>query len=120
MAIEFCSTARCSTQVINDYGPLGKAELLRRFGFVETDANPHACCQLSVASLLEAAETNASDLGGIARTLTNLALWLIGATIYVAMVPACSALCRQAAKPFCCGASSRRSCCLTMAGAPDW
>ncbi len=63
-----CYSEACSlTQVINNYGPLGNAELLRRFGFVETDANPHACCQLSVAALLEAMETGVSNSGDDAR-----------------------------------------------------
>ena len=51
--------------MINDYGPLSQAELLRRFGFVETNVNPHACCQLSVDCLLEAAKNNASASRGV-------------------------------------------------------
>lgn len=40
---------------MNDYGPLGNAELLRRYGFVEADPNPHDCCQLPVSALVDAA-----------------------------------------------------------------
>ena len=40
-------------QVINNFGPLSNAELLRRYGFVETDDNPHDCLEISVDSVLE-------------------------------------------------------------------
>ena len=41
--------------MLNDYGPLGNAELLRRYGFVEAESNPHDCCQLPVSDLVSAA-----------------------------------------------------------------
>ena len=40
-------------QVINNFGPLSNAELLRRYGFVETANNPHDCLEVSVDSVLE-------------------------------------------------------------------
>ena len=40
-------------QIINNFGPLSNAELLRRYGFVETADNPHDCLELSVDSTLE-------------------------------------------------------------------
>ena len=40
-------------QVINNFGPLSNAELLRRYGFVETADNPHDCLEISVNSVLE-------------------------------------------------------------------
>ena len=40
-------------QVINDFGPLSNAELLRRYGFVETADNPHDCLEVSVVSVLQ-------------------------------------------------------------------
>ena len=40
-------------QVINNFGPLSNAELLRRYGFVETANNPHDCLEVSVFSILE-------------------------------------------------------------------
>ena len=51
MALRVC----CLSQIVNDYGALGNAELLRRFGFVESIINPHDCCQLPVSALLESA-----------------------------------------------------------------
>ena len=40
-------------QVINNFGPLSNAELLRRYGFVETANNPHDCLEIPVDSILE-------------------------------------------------------------------
>ena len=40
-------------QVINNFGPLSNAELLRRYGFVETADNPHDCLEVPVDSILE-------------------------------------------------------------------
>ncbi|EIE21805.1 SET domain-containing protein, partial [Coccomyxa subellipsoidea C-169] len=34
-------------QVINSYGDLPNSELLRRYGFVETDPNPHDCLEVA-------------------------------------------------------------------------
>ena len=84
-------TSRLPAQVINDYGPLSQAELLRRFGFVETNVNPHACCQLSFASLLEAAKTNASEARGGHRDRphTTCSSRAHENTAGVAMVPTC-------------------------------
>ena len=38
-------------QVINSYGDLPNSELLRRYGFVETDPNPHDCVEIALADL---------------------------------------------------------------------
>lgn len=38
-------------QVINSYGELPNSELLRRYGFVETDPNPHDCVEIALADL---------------------------------------------------------------------
>ena len=40
-------------QVVNDFGPLSNAELLRRYGFVETAENLHDCVELSVEDILQ-------------------------------------------------------------------
>ena len=40
-------------QVINNFGPLSNAELLRRYGFVETAENPHDCVEWSVEDILQ-------------------------------------------------------------------
>ena len=40
-------------QVINDFGPLSNAELLRRYGFVEIAENFHDCVELSVEDILQ-------------------------------------------------------------------
>lgn len=39
-------------EVVNNYGPLSDAELLRRFGFVESTGNPHNGCEIPLAMLL--------------------------------------------------------------------
>ena len=36
-------------ELINNYGPLSDAELLRRFGFTEHEANPHNGCEIPFA-----------------------------------------------------------------------
>jgi hypothetical protein len=52
-------------QVVNTYGDLPNSELLRRFGFVETEPNPHDCAQLQVQDLaLAAARVYACDDNG--------------------------------------------------------
>ena len=54
-------TLLCLLQVINDYGPLGNGELLRRFGFVEAGVlNPHDCCQLPADALVAEASKMAA------------------------------------------------------------
>ena len=40
-------------QVINDFGPLSNAELLRRYGFVEIADNPHDCVEFSVEAVIQ-------------------------------------------------------------------
>lgn len=40
-------------QVINNFGPLSNAELLRRYGFVEMADNPHDCVEISVEDILQ-------------------------------------------------------------------
>lgn len=45
-------------QVINDFGPLSNAELLRRYGFVETADNPHDCIEWSVVDILQMCQFN--------------------------------------------------------------
>ena len=38
-------------EIINNYGPLSNSELLRRFGFVEEQPNPHNGCEIPCAML---------------------------------------------------------------------
>ena len=38
-------------QVINTYGDLSNSELLRRYGFVETEPNPHDCIEVAFVDL---------------------------------------------------------------------
>ena len=40
-------------QVINNFGPLSNAELLRRYGFVECSDNPHNCVEFSVEDVVQ-------------------------------------------------------------------
>jgi hypothetical protein len=39
------------SQVINTYGDLSNSELLRRYGFVETEPNPHDCIEVAFLDL---------------------------------------------------------------------
>lgn len=39
-------------QVINCFGSLSNSELLRRYGFVEADPNPHDCAEIALADVL--------------------------------------------------------------------
>ena len=39
-------------EIINNYGPLSDSELLRRFGFVEEQPNPHNGCEIPCAMLV--------------------------------------------------------------------
>lgn len=39
------------SQVINTYGDLSNSELLRRYGFVETEPNPHDCIEVAYLDL---------------------------------------------------------------------
>ena len=46
-------TGCCQVQVVNDFGPLSNAELLRRYGFVECSENIHDCVEFSVEAVLQ-------------------------------------------------------------------
>ena len=46
-------TGYCGVQVINNFGPLSNAELLRRYGFVECSQNPHDCVEFSVGEVVQ-------------------------------------------------------------------
>lgn len=48
-------------EIINSYGDLSNGELLRRFGFIELEANPFNCVDLSLQVLLEAAASDHPD-----------------------------------------------------------
>lgn len=51
MALSKRETQQLLLQVINSYGDLPNSELLRRYGFVETEASPHDCVAVSLADL---------------------------------------------------------------------
>ncbi|BDA47006.1 probable N-lysine methyltransferase setd6 at N-terminal half [Coccomyxa sp. Obi] len=52
-ALQMIATRRIAKgeQVINSYGDLPNSELLRRYGFVEVDPNPHDCVEIALADL---------------------------------------------------------------------
>lgn len=50
---ELDQTVSGKLQVINDFGPLSNAELLRRYGFVEIADNPHDCVEFSIEAVLQ-------------------------------------------------------------------
>ena len=49
-------------ELVNSYGPLSDAELLRRFGFIEAQPNPHNGCEIPLAMIAEACQAHCSDL----------------------------------------------------------
>lgn len=46
-------TGQQDLQVVNDFGPLSNAELLRRYGFVECSTNPHDCVEFSYEDVVQ-------------------------------------------------------------------
>lgn len=62
--------------MINDFGPLSNAELLRRYGFVDTAENPHDCVEWSVGDILQKCRSYPSqgmkkDAGALAFALPD-------------------------------------------------
>ena len=45
-------TIKQGKEIINNYGPLSDSELLRRFGFIEEQPNPHNGCEIPYAMLV--------------------------------------------------------------------
>ena len=45
-------TIKQGKEIINNYGPLSDSELLRRFGFIEEQPNPHNGCEIPCAMLV--------------------------------------------------------------------
>ena len=43
---------RKGQEIINNYGPLSDSELLRRFGFIDTEPNPYNGCEIPCAMLM--------------------------------------------------------------------
>lgn len=48
-------------ELVNNYGPLSDSELLRRFGFIEPQANPHNGCKLPLAVVMQACYSATSE-----------------------------------------------------------
>lgn len=49
-------------ELVNSYGPLSDSELLRRFGFIEAQPNPHNGCEIPLAMIAEACQAHCSEL----------------------------------------------------------
>lgn len=58
-------------ELINDYGELGSAELLRRFGFVEPVATAHECAYVPWPLLLRAASITEGDMKDTAHSSSS-------------------------------------------------
>ena len=49
-------------ELVNSYGSLSDAELLRRFGFTEAQPNPHNGCEIPLAMIADACKAHCSEL----------------------------------------------------------
>ena len=46
------TSIKLGQEIINNYGPLSDSELLRRFGFIESEPNPNNGCEIPYAMLM--------------------------------------------------------------------
>ena len=59
-------------ELINNYGPLSDSELLRRFGFIEDQPNPHNGCEIPCAMLVALCQEQ-MQLPGAKRSISDAA-----------------------------------------------